>query len=65
MNSDTSYIPPTTITPCGATAYFDEGSGIGYRCEECMAFIGSIGMPRECKDLMEMDKIVDKLRKTK
>lgn len=65
MNPGSSYIPLTTITPCGAIAYFDEGSGIGYRCEECMAIIGSIGMQRECKDLMEMDEIIDKLKKVK
>lgn len=36
--------------PCGGIAYFDEGSGIGYRCEHCMAVVGSIGMPKECKE---------------
>lgn len=39
--------------PCGNTAYFDEDSGISHRCELCGAVIGSIGMPRECKDEME------------
>ena len=39
--------------PCGGTAYFDESSGISYRCE-CGAVVGSIGMPQECKH--EMDK---------
>ncbi len=36
--------------PCGGTAYFDESSGISYRCEDCMAVVGSIGMPQSCKD---------------
>ena len=36
--------------PCGGTAYFDEGSGIAYRCENCMAVVGSIGQPQHCKD---------------
>lgn len=40
--------------PCGGTAYFDEGAGYGYRCEDCMAVVGSIGQPRHCKD--EADK---------
>lgn len=38
--------------PCGGTAYFDESSGISYRCEDCMAVVGSIGMPQSCKDEM-------------
>lgn len=36
--------------PCGGTAYFDDGAGYGYRCEDCMAVVGSIGQPRHCKD---------------
>ena len=36
--------------PCGGTAYFDESSGISYRCEDCGAVVGSIGMPQYCKD---------------
>lgn len=39
--------------PCGGVAYFDESSGISYRCE-CGAVVGSIGMPQACKD--EADK---------
>ena len=35
--------------PCGGTAYFDEDSGISYRCEVCGAVVGSIGQPQECK----------------
>lgn len=35
--------------PCGGTAYFDEDSGISYRCE-CGATVGSIGMSPHCKD---------------
>ena len=29
---------------------FDESSGISYRCEDCMAVVGSIGQPRSCKE---------------
>lgn len=36
--------------PCGGTAYLDESSGISYRCEDCMAVVGSIGQPQRCKD---------------
>lgn len=39
--------------PCGGTAYFDESSGISYRCEDCMAVVGSIGMPRKCDNEMK------------
>ena len=37
--------------PCGATAYFDEQSGYSYRCESCMATVGSIAQPQQCKDV--------------
>ena len=33
---------------CGGTAYFDESSGISYRCEDCGAVVGSIGQSRTC-----------------
>lgn len=36
--------------PCGGIAFFDESSGISYRCEYCGAVVGSIGQPRECKE---------------
>jgi len=39
--------------PCGGTAYFDEGSGISYRCELCGAVVGSIGQPQQCKEEAE------------
>ena len=38
--------------PCGGTAYFDESSGISYRCE-CGAVVGSIGQPQSCKEEAE------------
>ena len=36
--------------PCGGIAQFDYESGISYRCQQCMATVGSIGMPKHCKD---------------
>jgi hypothetical protein len=39
--------------PCGGIAYFDEDSGISYRCELCGAVVGSIGQPQSCKDEMQ------------
>ena len=39
--------------PCGGVAYWDEGSGISYRCEACGAVVGSIGQPKRCKDEAE------------
>ena len=41
--------------PCGGTAYYDlESSCYSYRCATCFAVVGSIGMPRSCKE--ERDK---------
>jgi hypothetical protein len=42
-------LPPMYL-PCGGLALFDESSGIAYRCENCMAVVGSIGQPQRCKD---------------
>jgi hypothetical protein len=36
--------------PCGGEAHFDHGSGCSYRCEHCMATVGSIGQPRSCRE---------------
>ena len=36
--------------PCGGIAYYDENSGISYRCGHCMAVVGSIAQPQRCKD---------------
>ncbi len=50
---------------CGSSASFDHASGICYRCNYCNAVVGSIGMPVHCKDLYEIEKMVDKLKGTK
>jgi len=47
---------------CGAIASFDTGSGISYRCTECFAVVGSIAMPRECRELEDMAEVARKLR---
>ena len=49
----TELVDPVSL-PCGGTAYFDHESGISYRCLDCGAVVGSIGMSPRCKD--EMDK---------
>lgn len=49
MTWQTDVFPPMYL-PCGGTAYFDHESGISYRCTDCMAVVGSIGQPQECKD---------------
>jgi hypothetical protein len=36
--------------PCGGVAYFDQDSGISYRCETCFAVVGSMGQPRSCQE---------------
>lgn len=43
-------IPEMIKLACGGTAYFDHSSGCSYRCMDCMATVGSIGMPQSCKD---------------
>ena len=48
MSSEYHLYDPMHL-PCGGTAYWDEGSGISYRCE-CGSVVGSIGMPQSCKD---------------
>ena len=64
--SYTRYIAPADCPPitllCGSIAHFDNSSGISYRCDTCMAVVGSIAMPRECKELYDMEKVVDKLK---
>jgi len=45
---------PRIKLPCGSIASFDQSSGISYRCEDCMAVVGSVGQPRRCKE--EADK---------
>jgi hypothetical protein len=46
--------------PCGGTAYFDESSGISYRCE-CGAVVGSIGQSQFCKDEAEKYRVIEAL----
>jgi len=48
--------------PCGATALFDYESGISYRCTSCFAIVGSVGMPQECKTLLDMEEVIRKLK---
>lgn len=36
--------------PCGSRAHWDVDSGMGYRCEDCFAVLGSIGQPRRCQE---------------
>lgn len=50
------------ILLCGNIASFDMSSGYSYRCNRCMATVGSIGMPRECAKLYEIEKVVDILK---
>ena len=47
---------------CGHLAYFDDGSGCAHRCGNCDAVVGSVGMPRQCKELYDMERVVEKLR---
>jgi len=42
--------------PCGETPRWDYGSACGYRCEYCGAMVGSIGMPKRCREMMEEER---------
>ena len=36
--------------PCGSIAHLDKESGFSYRCMNCHAVVGSVGMPQRCRD---------------
>lgn len=55
MTSETGLHKGSTL-PCGGETYFDHESGISYRCMNCFAVVGSIGMPRECAQLMKAER---------
>lgn len=38
---------------CGATAEFCHEAGHGYRCHDCMAVVGSIAEPKQCREARE------------
>ena len=57
--SNHSLLDPMPL-PCGGVAYFDESSGISYRCE-CGAVVGSIGMPAHCKTEAEKWRVMELL----
>lgn len=59
MSEQHSLLDPMRL-PCGGTAYWDEMSGISYRCE-CGAVVGSIGQPQACKDEMEKYQVIEML----
>lgn len=53
MDEDPYETYPPMFLPCGGVARFDDGSGCSHRCEECLATVGSIGMPSRCRDEMK------------
>jgi hypothetical protein len=59
-----AYNAPITLL-CGSTASFDVESGISYRCNECFAVLGSTGMPKQCKELYDMERVLETLKGTK
>lgn len=47
---DGSYVPDKLpALPCGGIPMFDNDTGYAYRCSDCMAVVGSVGMPKSCK----------------
>jgi hypothetical protein len=53
---------PDITLLCGNIASFDMTSGISYRCHNCFATVGSMGMPKKCKELHDMEDVIDKLK---
>jgi hypothetical protein len=55
-------------TLCGSIAELEiqNDNGVrcrmGFRCTECFAVIGSVGMPTFCKELYAMDAVIRKLK---
>ena len=47
---------------CGSIAVFDVRSGCSHICSRCLAVVGSVGMPRQCKDLEDMAEVAAKLK---
>jgi hypothetical protein len=63
-SSDVTRYGPIRLE-CGSLAEFDVDSGIGYRCTECYAMVGSVAMPKRCSELYRMIDVVDKLKGSK
>ena len=54
---DGCHVPEYQDTlPCGGRPHWDYGSAAGYRCDTCNAMIGSIGMPKECHDMIHAER---------
>jgi hypothetical protein len=47
------------LLPCGGIAEFD--GNFSYRCHQCMAVVGSVGMPKHCKDEDEKWRLLELL----
>jgi hypothetical protein len=47
--------------PCGGVAYFDQDSGISYRCHSCFAVVGSIGQPAHCREEAKKYEVIETL----
>lgn len=62
MNRMIPYFEDELELLCGSIASFDHDSGISYRCNTCNAVVGSVGMPRQCKELYSMEEVVNKLK---
>jgi hypothetical protein len=58
MISKSSHDIQVIDLPCGGAAIYDNNSGISYRCETCLAVVGSIAMPAHCQDLQDKWEIL-------
>jgi hypothetical protein len=53
-----TYVEETVHLPCGASAHFCIEAGYGYRCEDCMAVVGSIAQPTHCVEETNKYKVL-------
>lgn len=50
-------------TPCGAPGYPDfSGEFPVTRCMDCLMIVGSLGMPRHCRETMERQDALERLK---
>lgn len=58
-------VPDTgKMLPCGGVPRFDPRSDTySYRCDQCFAVVGSVGMPRDCAEMWQVEKDLDEMQR--
>ena len=50
----------TIHLPCGGTAHWND-DGVGYLCETCMTYTGSVAQPAECVEARDKYEVLRRL----